>query len=83
MSLEDVHSEIERLKRRIDVLEKTRGRPRGKTNQTGAARYLGISEETLRQRHARGIGPPRKRAGPRQWEYDFGDLDSYEYEDPA
>src|SRR5262249_37545079 len=45
MSL-DLHSEIDQLRERITRLEQTQRRPRGRTNQAGAARYLGIAEET-------------------------------------
>ncbi len=42
----------------------------------GAARYLSISDETLRQRHARGEGPRRTKNG-REWSYTYDDLDAY------
>jgi hypothetical protein len=64
------------LRERIDVLERRQAH-RGRTNQAGAARYLGISEETLRQRHARGEGPRRVRSGARGWSYTYDDLDKY------
>jgi hypothetical protein len=35
-----------------------------------------ISEETLRQRHARGEGPRRTQQG-RFWSYTYDDLDAY------
>jgi hypothetical protein len=67
---------LEELRERVDVLERRQAH-RGRTNQAGAARYLGISEETLRQRHARGEGPRRARSGARGWSYTFDDLDRY------
>ncbi len=73
----DVHSEIAELRERLTRLEQQDTKPRGRTNQAGAARYLGISEETLRQRHARGEGPRRSRSGSRNWSYSFDDLDAY------
>jgi hypothetical protein len=73
----EVHSEIEQLKRRLDQLANAPRRTRGRTNQAGAARYLGISEETLRQRHARGEAPRRARSGVRGWTYAYDDLDAY------
>jgi hypothetical protein len=76
MSL-DLHSEIEKLQKRLERLEGVRPSQRGRTNQAGAARYLGISEETLRQRHARGEGPRRARSGVRGWTYAYDDLDEY------
>jgi hypothetical protein len=35
-----------------------------------------MSDEALRQRHARGEGPKRGRNG-RMWSYSFADLDEY------
>jgi hypothetical protein len=71
-----LQSEIAELRERVEQLERLRRTSRGRTNQAGAARYLGISEETLRQRHARGEGPRRSRNG-RFWNYTYDDLDSY------
>jgi helix-turn-helix protein len=71
------NSEIENLRARVQRLEDAAARPHGRTNLPGAARYLGISEETLRQKHLRGDGPPRKRIGTRNWSYSFKDLDSW------
>jgi hypothetical protein len=73
----DLHSEIENLRARVERLERTPPKPRGRTNQAGAARYLGISDETLRARHARGEGPRRVRSGTNRWSYSFEDLDQY------
>lgn len=73
----DLHSEIAELQERLVRLERAPQRPRGRTNQIGAAHYLGISEETLRVRHARGEGPRRSRFGARGWSYTFEDLDKY------
>jgi hypothetical protein len=57
-------------------LESELHRPRGRTNLAGAARYLGLSDEALRQRHLKGKGPKRSRNG-RMWSYDYADLDRY------
>jgi hypothetical protein len=73
----DLNSAIEELRARVERLERTPPKPRGRTNQAGAARYLGISDETLRARHAAGKGPPRKRSGTNRWSYSFADLDEY------
>jgi hypothetical protein len=70
--LNDLHEVRERLAR----LEREQTSPRGRTNLAGAARYLGISDETLRQRHLRGDGPRRTRMG-RHWSYAFADLDAH------
>jgi hypothetical protein len=70
-------SEIDDLRARLQRLEDAASRPRGRTNLPGAARYLGISEETLRQKHLRGEGPQRKRMGTRNWSYSFRDLDRW------
>lgn len=75
----DVHSELIELRERVTRLERERSLPpktRGRTNLAGAARYLGISDETLRQRHARGEGPRRTPNG-RYWSYAYDDLDVY------
>jgi hypothetical protein len=70
-----IHPEIEELRERITRLERTASK-RGRTNLVGAARYLGISEETLRQRHARGEGPRRTQNG-RFYSYTYDNLDEY------
>ncbi len=72
----DLSSQIEELRERVARLERTPGKPRGRTNLTGAARYLGVSEETLRQRHNRGEGPRRTRFG-RFYSYTYEELDRY------
>jgi hypothetical protein len=79
----DLHSEVEQLRERITRLERASSKPRGRTSLAGAARYLGISDETLRARHARGDGPPRTRSGTRNWSYSYDDLDSYAEQSPA
>jgi hypothetical protein len=79
----EIHTEIEELRQRVARLELATSKPRGRTNQAGAARYLGISEETLRQRHARGEGPRRSRSGSRNWTYSYADLDAYVEESAA
>jgi hypothetical protein len=81
MSL-DLHSQIHELQERLARLERAPSKPRGRTNQIGAARYLNMSEETLRQRHARGEGPRRSKNG-RYWSYTFEDLDAYAEQDAA
>jgi hypothetical protein len=58
----ELHSEIEQLRERVTRLERASSK-RGRTNLIGAARYLNISDETLRQRHARGEGPHRTKNG--------------------
>jgi len=56
----EVQSEIEELRERVEKLENAvRRTRRGRTNQRGAAEYLGKSREWLRQRHLRGEGPVR------------------------
>jgi hypothetical protein len=69
--------ELEELRARLQRLETAAARPRGRTNMVGAARYLGRSEEWLRQQHALGRGPKRARSGPRGWSYRYSDLDEY------
>jgi len=70
-------SEIDDLRARLRRLEDASARPRGRTNLPGAARYLGISEETLRRKHARGEGPPRIKVGSRNWSYSYRDIDAW------
>jgi predicted DNA-binding transcriptional regulator AlpA len=69
------HSEIDDLRARLARLEAAAARPRA--NSPGAARYLGISEETLRRMHLRGDAPPRTRVGSRFWSYSYDDLDAW------
>jgi hypothetical protein len=72
----EILSEIHDLRERVTRLEHKQERPRGRCTQAGAARYLGISEETLRLRHLRGLGPRRTPDG-RRWSYSYADLDAY------
>jgi hypothetical protein len=70
----EVHTEIDELRRRVKRLEEAAGRTRrGRTNQRGAALYLGKSREWLRQLHLRGEGPRRAPDGS----YSYDDLDSF------
>jgi hypothetical protein len=74
MSPEIVRSEIDDLRARVKRLEENAGRTRrGRTNQRGAAQYLGKSREWLRQRHLRGEGPVRDPDGT----YTYDNLDAY------
>jgi hypothetical protein len=58
----------------VKRLEESAGRTRrGRTNQRGAAQYLGKSREWLRQLHLRGEGPHRASDGT----YSFDDLDAF------
>jgi len=68
----NLHSEIENLKARVSRLESARTN-RGRTNQRGAADYLGKSREWLRQLHLRGEGPRRAADGS----YSYDDLDAF------
>ena len=70
-------SEIEELRNRLARLEYGARSQRGCTNQTGAARYLGKSDEWLRRQHLLGRGPRRKRSGTRNWSYSYVDLDAF------
>jgi len=72
----DVQTEIAELRERVSRLERSSSKPRGRTNLVGAARYLSISDETLRQRCARGEGPRGARNG-RFWSFSYDDLDAY------
>jgi predicted DNA-binding transcriptional regulator AlpA len=76
MSTEQLN-ELDELRARVRKLEDSASRPRGRTNLPGAARYLGISEETLRRKHLRGEGPPRTKVGSRNWSYSYRDIDAW------
>ena len=68
-----VRSELDNLRERVKKLEEVARRTRrGRTNQLGAARYLGKSREWLRKLHLRGEGPHRNPDGS----FSFDDLDS-------
>jgi len=70
----EVQSEIEELRERVEKLENAvRRTRRGRTNQRGAAEYLGKSREWLRQRHLRGEGPVRDPDGT----YTYDNFDAY------
>jgi predicted DNA-binding transcriptional regulator AlpA len=77
MPTEHHQSELDDLRARLRRLEDAASRPRGRTNLPGAARYLGISEETLRRKHLRGEGPPRTKVGSRNWSYSFVEIDAW------
>jgi hypothetical protein len=68
-----LQSEIDSLKERVKRLEGNRRTNRGRTNQRGAANYLGRSREWLRQLHLRGEGPRR---GADSF-YSYDDLDAF------
>jgi hypothetical protein len=71
MSLEH---QIEDLKVRVARLEGDRQKTnRGRTNQRGAADYLGRSREWLRKLHLQGKGPRRGVDGS----YSYDDLDVF------
>ena len=74
------HAELDDLRERVRRLEETAGRSkRGRTNQRGAAAYLGRSREWLRQLHLRGEGPHRAQDGS----YSFDDLDVFAEQNTA
>jgi len=77
MPVEQHPTELDELRTRLARLEAAASRPRGRTNLPGAARYLGISEETLRRKHLRGEGPPRIKVGSRNWSYSFDQIDEW------
>jgi len=76
MATENQAEIIEGLRAKVRRLESA-ARPRGRTNLPGAAAYLGISTETLRNRHKAGDGPPRMKIGTRNWSYSYADLDAW------
>ena len=60
----EIQSEIARLRKRVDELERRQVRTsRGHFSQKRAAEYLGKSREWLRQRELHGDGPPRNPDG--------------------
>jgi predicted DNA-binding transcriptional regulator AlpA len=72
-----LESELYQLRARLARLESSSTRPRGRCNMVRAAAYIGVSEETLRNMHKRGDGPPRTRIGTRNWSYAYSDLDAW------
>ena len=68
---------LEARLRRLEAALEGAVRPRGSVNLAGAARYLGISDETLRRLHQCGAGPVRSRRGERGWTYRIADLDAF------
>jgi hypothetical protein len=75
-----VQAQIDDLKERVERLESaSRKTTRGRTNQRGAADYLGKSREWLRQRHLDGKGPHRGTDGS----YSYDDLDTFAESNPA
>jgi excisionase family DNA binding protein len=74
--MSNLQHKIEDLSARVSRLESAQQRPRGRTNLAGAARYLNVSEETLRKRLASGGGPRGARNG-RFWSFTYDDLDQY------
>jgi hypothetical protein len=77
----NLQHELDELRTRVARLESAQQRPRGRTNLAGAARYLDVSEETLRKRLASGRGPRGARNG-RFWSFTYHDLDKHA-ENPA
>jgi len=76
----EVQFELTRLRERVEQLERRHARTnRGRTNQRGAAQYLGRSREYLRQLHLRGEGPRRAADGS----YSYDDLDAFAEQDAA
>jgi hypothetical protein len=69
-----IQSELHDLRERIKRLEESASRTRrGRTNQRGAAQYLGRSREWLRKLELRGEGPRRAPDGS----YSYDDLDAF------
>jgi hypothetical protein len=72
-------SEINELRARLERLERIHTKTnKGRTNQRGAAQYLGKSREYSRQLHLRGNGPRRAADGS----YSFDDLDAFAEQPP-
>jgi hypothetical protein len=71
-----IQQQIEELSARVSRLENSQRRPRGRTNLAGAARYLNVSEETLRKRLVSGKGPRGSRNG-RFWSFTYDELDEH------
>jgi hypothetical protein len=80
MPMSFIQSELDALRERVGALERVQSKTRrGRTNQRGAAEYLGRSREYLRQLHLRGQGPRRAADGS----YSFDDLDLFAEQNPA
>jgi hypothetical protein len=78
MPTTNLQRQITELSARVERLEQgPHGRSnRGRTNLAGAARYLNVSEETLRKRLASGKGPRGARNG-RFWSFTYDELDEH------
>jgi hypothetical protein len=73
----NLQRQIAELSARVERLEQgPRRTNRGRTNLAGAARYLSISEETLRKRLISGNGPRGARNG-RFWSFTYDELDEH------
>ena len=72
----DINDLYERVKRLEEAASRTR---RGRTNQRGAATYLGKSREWLRKLLLDGKGPPRAADGT----YSYDDLDAFSERGPG
>jgi len=76
----EIQAAIKELNERLTRLELIHRKTcRGRTNQAGAARYLGRSREYLRTLHLRGEGPRRGSDGS----YSFDDLDRWAEQNTA
>ena len=75
-----IQAALNELQERLTRLERIHAKTRrGRTNQRGAAQYLGRSREYLRTLHLRGEGPPRGADGS----YSFDELDNWAERDAA
>jgi hypothetical protein len=73
----NLEQEFERLRARLDQLERTRSRSGSEwLNETEASRYVGRHDEYLRKLRLEGQGPPATRIG-RQWMRRRTDLDRF------
>jgi hypothetical protein len=73
----NLEQEFERMRARLDQLERTRSRSGSEwLNESEASRYVGRHDEYLRKLRLEGRGPPATRIG-RQWMRRRTDLDRF------
>ena len=77
-----IEQELEWLRQRLSLLERTRPSGNEWMNETEASRYIGRHDEYLRKLRLAGKGPPATRSG-RQWMRKRSDLDAFMAEDNA
>jgi hypothetical protein len=75
--VESVQEELQRLRERLDQLERSRSRAGSEwMNETESSRYIGKHDEYLRKLRKEGKGPPATKIG-RRWMRRRSDIDRF------